>query len=99
MPSTAASNWRCSTPITLDDHLSTIARYTTTAAQRLFADGRRARIPDLLLRPGWRFLRFYIIEAGWREGWRGLLMAHLAGHYVRLKYIKLWLLWRQVPSR
>ncbi len=76
----------------LEDHLSTIDRYTTRRAALLHERGRRARIADLVVRPPWRFLRFYVFAGGWREGWRGLLMAYLAAHYVRLKYAKLWLL-------
>ena len=30
-------------------------------------------------------------EAGFLDGWRGLLLAAFAAHYVRLKYAKLWL--------
>jgi glycosyltransferase involved in cell wall biosynthesis len=75
-----------------EEHLATIDRYTTTRARELHARGARARLRDLLLRPPWRFFRFYVLTGGFLEGWRGLLMAWLAAHYVRLKYAKLWLL-------
>lgn len=78
----------------LDDHLDTINRYTTTMARELHAHGRRPRFGDLSFRPAWRFTRFYLLERGFLLGWRGLLMATLAAHYVALKYTKLWLLWR-----
>ncbi len=76
------------------EHLATIERYTTLRAAELHAQGRRTRIADLMLRPAWRFLRCYWLEAGCLDGWRGLLLAYLASHYVRLKYAKLWLLQR-----
>jgi glycosyltransferase involved in cell wall biosynthesis len=79
----------------LEDHIASIDRYTTTMARQLHEEGRRARAVDVLLRPAWRFLRFYALEGGWREGWRGLLLAHLAAEYVRLKYVKLWVLERR----
>ena len=75
----------------LEDHLATIDRYTTTMASGLAADGRRGRLVDLVLRPPARFLRSYLLQAGFLDGWRGLLLASLAAHYVRLKYAKLWL--------
>jgi glycosyltransferase involved in cell wall biosynthesis len=75
----------------LADHLARIDRYTTIQADQLFADGRRARLSDLWLRPAWRFTRFYLIEAGCLDGWRGLVLALLAAHYVRLRWLKLWL--------
>ena len=74
------------------DHLDTIDRYTTTMAQGLRAADRRARLADIVLRPPWRFFRFYVIERGFLDGWRGFVLATLAAHYVRLKYTKLWLL-------
>jgi glycosyltransferase involved in cell wall biosynthesis len=82
----------------LEDHLATIGRYTTTMAAELHEQGRRAHAADIVLRPAWRFFRFYVVEGGWLEGWRGLLMAYLAAHYVRLKYAKLWLIQRN-PKR
>jgi glycosyltransferase involved in cell wall biosynthesis len=75
----------------LEDHLATIDRYTTTMANGLAEQGRRARLVDLALRPPARFLRSYLLQAGFLDGWRGLLLASLAAHYVRLKYAKLWL--------
>jgi len=78
----------------LADHLATIDRYTTTTARLLHEEGRRATLADIVLRPPWRFFRFYVLEAAFLEGWRGLLMAYLAAHYVRLRYVKLWLLAR-----
>ena len=71
------------------EHLATIDRYTTTMADQLHAEGRRARVVDLLLRPPLRFLDFYVWRRGFLDGWRGFLLALCAAHYVRLKYWKL----------
>ncbi len=78
----------------LDEHLGTIDRYTTTMAEGLWKRGRRASPLDLFTHPLVRFLRFYVLKAGFLDGWRGFLMACLAAHYVRLKYAKLLLLQR-----
>lgn len=72
-----------------EDHLRTIDQYTTVMAEGLHARGRRARTSDLVLRPAVRFLRFYLLRRGFLHGARGLLLAYLAAHYVRLKYAKL----------
>ena len=71
------------------EHLATIDRYTTLMADSLHRSGRRARPWDLVMRPTVRFVRAYFLKAGWRDGWRGLLIAYLASHYGRLKYAKL----------
>lgn len=73
----------------ISEHLRTIDRYTTIMAEGLQARGRRARLSDLVLHPAWRFFQFYVLKAGFRDGWRGLLLAYLAAHYVRLRYAKL----------
>jgi glycosyltransferase involved in cell wall biosynthesis len=72
-----------------EDHLRTIDRYTTTMADEMHAEGRRARLVDLVLRPPARFFVFYVWRLGFLDGWRGLLLALCAAHYVRLKYWKL----------
>jgi glycosyltransferase involved in cell wall biosynthesis len=79
----------------LEEHLITIDRYTTIMARELHAEGRRARLSDLVLRPPARFFIYYVLRSGWLDGWRGLLMASLAAHYVRIKYAKLWILDRE----
>lgn len=73
----------------ISEHLRTIDRYTTIMAEGMNARGRRARVGDLVLHPAWRFFQFYVLKAGFRDGWRGLLLAYLAAHYVRLRYAKL----------
>lgn len=69
------------------DHVRTINRFTTTAA----AHGDRKRtvsLPKLLLRPLGRFVRFYLLSAGFSLGKRGLFVAISAAVYVHLKYAK-----------
>ncbi len=54
--------------------------------------------PVRILRPAAaRFVRFYLLKGGFLLGWKGLLLAYLAAHYVRLKYAKLLLLQRGLP--
>jgi glycosyltransferase involved in cell wall biosynthesis len=78
----------------LGEHLRTIDTYTTIMAQGLQRRGRRARASDLVLHPWARFFTFYVLKRGFLDGWRGLLLAYLAAHYVRLKYGKLLVLQR-----
>ena len=73
-----------------DDHLRTIDRYTSIMADAMRAEGSRARLSDVILRPPARFFVFFVWRRGFLDGWRGLLLAYLAAHYVRLKYAKLW---------
>lgn len=83
---------------TISEHLATIDRYTTITAQGLRERGRRARVSDLWLRPPARFVVFYLLRGGFLDGWRGLFLAGMASHYVRLKYAKLLALERSEGS-
>lgn len=76
----------------LSEHLQTIDRYSTIMAEGLHARGRRARAHDLVLRPLGRFVKFYLLKAGFLDGWRGFLLACLAAHYVRMRYAKVMVL-------
>jgi glycosyltransferase involved in cell wall biosynthesis len=79
---------------TLEHHLQKIDQYTTTMARGAFERGRRAHVWNLVINPLVRFLRFYVLRAGFLEGWRGFVLASLAAHYVRMKYVKLLVLQR-----
>jgi glycosyltransferase involved in cell wall biosynthesis len=79
---------------TFSDHLATIDQYTTIMARGMLARGRRAGLLELFVRPWVRFARFYVLKRGFLLGWKGLVLALLAAHYVRLKYMKLLVLER-----
>ncbi|MHC5066339.1 MAG: glycosyltransferase family 2 protein [Planctomycetota bacterium] len=70
------------------EHMQTIDRYTTTMAEEMLSRGKRAHFWNLAINPAMRFFRFYVLRMGFLCGWRGLLLAFLAAHYVRLKYAK-----------
>ena len=53
------------------------------------ARGLRASPISLIVHPTWRFFHFYVLKLGFLAGWRGLLQASMAAHYVRMKYAKL----------
>jgi glycosyltransferase involved in cell wall biosynthesis len=65
-------------------------RYSTLAAGELLRNGRSSHVADLIVRPAWTFLRMLLFQGGWRDGWRGLVLAGLYASYVFSKYAKLW---------
>jgi glycosyltransferase involved in cell wall biosynthesis len=78
----------------LADQLARLERYARLMAEHLHASGRRAHVYNIVLHPFWRFLRGYVLRAGFLDGWRGLVYAYVEANYVRQKFIKLWLLER-----
>lgn len=76
----------------LSDQLSRLERYARLMAEHQHATGRRAHLYNVLFNPLWRFVRGYVLRAGFLDGWRGLVYAYVEANYVRQKFIKLWLL-------
>jgi glycosyltransferase involved in cell wall biosynthesis len=73
----------------ISDHLETIDRYTTYAAQQMHAAGRRAGVIRLAAHPPLAFLRNYIARGGFRDGVPGFIVSTLNAYYVFLKFAKL----------
>lgn len=74
----------------IGEFLRRTERYAALAAGELFAAGHRCRVVDLTLRPVWTFFRMYLVQRGFLDGWRGLLLAGLYASYTFAKYAQLW---------
>jgi glycosyltransferase involved in cell wall biosynthesis len=74
----------------LADQIERVQAYSRDEALELERRGRRARVSDLTLRPPARFLRAYLLKAGFRDGVPGLVIAAVTAFHVFLKYAKLW---------
>ncbi|PYM29479.1 MAG: glycosyltransferase family 2 protein [Candidatus Rokuibacteriota bacterium] len=74
----------------VSDFLARADRYSTLAADEAVAQGRGARVGDLLLRPLGRFLAMYVVGRGFLDGWRGFLLATLYAYYVLIRAAKIW---------
>jgi glycosyltransferase involved in cell wall biosynthesis len=74
----------------LADQLKRVQEWSRIEAERLLAEGRRARLSDLVLRPPARFLRAYLLKAGFLDGVPGFAIAAITAFHVFLKYARLW---------
>ncbi|HWB87317.1 MAG TPA: glycosyltransferase family 2 protein [Bryobacteraceae bacterium] len=72
----------------LSEHIKTMDRYTTLAAQELASRRVPIRGSSLILNPAWTFARTYFLERGFLDGAEGLTIAYMAALYVFLKYAK-----------
>jgi len=81
----------------LAEHVAKVNAYTDVMARRRREAGVRAPPLALLLRPPGRFVRMYVLRAGFLDGWRGLVVSGMGAFYVFLKYAKLREAWRK-PS-
>jgi glycosyltransferase involved in cell wall biosynthesis len=72
----------------LSEHLKTLDKYTTLAAQEIAA--RRVKVPlsKIIIDPAWTFLKSYFLQRGFLDGLEGLTIAYMAAFYTFLKYSK-----------
>ena len=64
-------------------------RYSALAAQQLYVQGQRAGMPELLLSPPVRFVKFYILRLGFLDGVPGFVHIAIGCMNSFLKYAKL----------
>ncbi len=72
----------------LSEHVKTMDRYTTLAAQELAARKVGVPLTKVILDPAWTFLKTYFLQRGFLDGPEGLMIAHMAAFYTFLKYAK-----------
>jgi glycosyltransferase involved in cell wall biosynthesis len=73
----------------LTSHLERINRYTTLWARAAFEAGRRTSPLELVVVPGFAFLRNYLLRGGLRLGQAGYTVSRLNTYYTFLKLAKL----------
>lgn len=72
----------------LSEHLKTMDRYTTLAAEQLIEEKKEVGWSHLVLDPPWTFFRTYVLKRGFLDGMEGLTIAYMAALYNFLKYAK-----------
>jgi glycosyltransferase involved in cell wall biosynthesis len=72
----------------LSQHLCTLDRYTSLAAQGLASSGKAIPFRRLILDPPWTFVRSYIVQRGFLDGSHGFIIATMASFYTFMKYAK-----------
>lgn len=78
----------------LDDQFQRLQKYSKVAALEDFRKGKRAGLKQLVVSPVVRFIKFYFIKQGFKEGVAGLIVAAAEAFYTFMKYAKLWELQR-----
>jgi len=74
----------------ITEHMETIERYTTYAAQQMHEEGRHASWLQIAGHPPLAFLRNYLLKGGVTDGVPGLVISAMNAYYVFLKLAKLW---------
>jgi glycosyltransferase involved in cell wall biosynthesis len=72
----------------ISEHIKTMERYTTLAAQEIAARRVKIGVGRLILSPTWTFLKTYFAQLGFLDGVEGLILAYMAAFYTFVKYAK-----------
>ena len=72
----------------LSEHLKTLDRYTTLAAQEVAARNLKPPLSKLIVDPPWTFCKTYFVQRGFLDGLEGLIIAYMAAFYTFLKHSK-----------
>jgi glycosyltransferase involved in cell wall biosynthesis len=77
------------------DHINQTNKFSSIAAESFFREGKRSSVFHILTRPPLKFLKDYILKAGFLDGWKGLVICLINGFYTFLKYSKIYELQRK----
>jgi glycosyltransferase involved in cell wall biosynthesis len=83
----------------LQDHLHRTIKYARTMAESFHARGTRFSWGKLLVSPWLSFFKHLLLRSGWRDGWRGWLIAFSKWLDVFAKYAFLLEIERHPPSK
>ena len=76
------------TCMSLSEHVKTMDRYTTLAAQQIVFEGRQVGYWHLLIDPMWTFFRTYVLKRGFLDGVEGIAIAYMGALYDFIKFAK-----------
>ncbi len=78
----------------VEQHMAKLDLYTTLDARTFFQEGRRVRgkacLAAFVLRPAHAFLRKYLLQRAFLDGWEGLLISWMTAFNVLVTHMKLW---------
>ncbi len=70
--------------------INTLNKFSSIAAEMMHKRGKKFALRNLFFNPLARFLKFFLIKRGFREGLAGFMVAVTEAYFVFLKYAKLW---------
>ena len=77
-------------------YLEKFEKYTRLAAEKSFAEGKRARFfRDVVLRPAFAFFKMYVLQGGFLDGKIGWILSVNHYFYTEMKYVRLYFLQRE----
>lgn len=73
----------------IEEHIAQINKFTTIASEQLYKKRKNASLIRVTVYPFWVFLKCYIVQFGFLDGFYGFVLSINSAYYKFLKYIKL----------
>ena len=73
----------------VEGHVEQANKFSTIGAKSAYDSGKRSNILKIILKPRFKFLRDFILRAGFLDGYYGLVISRISAHETFLKYVKL----------
>ena len=70
-------------------HISKLNHFTDIAAERMFSRNKRVSLMKMLFSMKFNFIKKYVFQLGFLDGYHGFLIALMSSYYTLLKYAKL----------
>lgn len=81
---------------TIASHVKTANNFSEIAARQAYKRGRRINFfVHILLNPIYTFVKKYLIQLGFLDGFYGYVICRISAHSNFLKYTKIWQLYRE----
>lgn len=80
------------TYVSFDNYIEKLNRYSKLQARDYDKITGNLTLYHFALKPMWSFFKHYIYQGGFRDGLPGLVISYLYGYSVFTRYVKLWLL-------
>lgn len=73
----------------ISDYLKRMDRYSDLSARQYLQEGKKVSWPEILFRTKYTFFKMWILQKGFLDGAKGLVLALLYSYYTFVKYAKL----------
>jgi glycosyltransferase involved in cell wall biosynthesis len=70
-------------------HLLKINHFTDFMAKEMFEKGKKGSLLKMIVSPPFKFIKKYIFQLGFLDGYAGFVVSTMAAYYVFVKYAKL----------
>lgn len=75
---------------TFEEHRAQVIRFADISARSMHEKGIRSNILKIIYKPVARFLRAFVMKAGFLDGWEGWTIARMTAWASYLRYLKLY---------